>query len=193
MALDPQSADRPLPARPGARVAVVLSEFHSELTGAMLGAARQELVRGGVAADDIEVARVPGAFELPLVARRFARRREIDAVLCLGLVLKGETTHDQHVAAAAAHGILQVALETDTPVLFGVLTCQTLEQARARALPVEQGGREDKGREVARAALSMLAALDAATAATSTTKATRATAADADAGACDAGSRMDPR
>ena len=65
-----------------------------------------------------------------------------------GLVLKGETTHDRHVADAAAHGILKASLETDTPVLFGVLTCQTLEQARARALPMEQGGREDKGREV---------------------------------------------
>ena len=146
-----------------------MSEFHSELTGAMLASAREELVRGGVAADDIEVARVPGAFELPLVARRFARRDEIDAVLCLGLVLKGETTHDRHVAHAAAHGILEVALETDTPVLFGVLTCQTLEQARARALPVDQGGREDKGREVARAALSVLNALDTADARARTT------------------------
>jgi len=164
MALDPQSADRPLPMRPGARVAVVMSEFHSELTGAMLASAREELLRGGVGQNDIEVACVPGAFELPLVARRFARRDDIDAVLCLGLVLKGETTHDRHVADAAAHGILEVALETDTPVLFGVLTCQTLEQARARALPIEQGGQEDKGREVARAALSVLNALDVANA-----------------------------
>ena len=83
-------------------------------------------------------------------------------MLCFGLVLQGETTHDRYVAQGATQGIQQVALETDTPVLFGVLTCQTLEQARARALAADDGGRDDKGREVARAAIRVLAALEVA-------------------------------
>jgi 6,7-dimethyl-8-ribityllumazine synthase len=87
-------------------------------------------------------------------------REDIAAVLCLGLVLKGETTHDQYIARAASLGIAQVALATDKPVLFGVLTCDTLEQARARALSPEQGGTHDKGREVARAAIETLEALE---------------------------------
>ena len=89
-------------------------------------------------------------------------RHDIDAVLCFGLVLKGETTHDHWVAHAATQGILEASLETDTPILFGVLTCNDLDQAKARALPAEKGGREDKGREVARAAIGVLAALDVA-------------------------------
>jgi 6,7-dimethyl-8-ribityllumazine synthase len=146
----------------GTRLAVVVSEFHSELTLAMLESAQKVWSAAGLAAADLEVARVPGAFELPIVARRFARRADIDAVVCMGLVLKGETTHDQWVAHAATEGILKVGLDTDTPVLFGVLTCDTLEQARARALPQSKGGIHDKGGELARAALQVLAALDVA-------------------------------
>jgi 6,7-dimethyl-8-ribityllumazine synthase len=141
---------------------VVVSEFHSELTLAMLESAQGVWNAAGLPAKDLEVARVPGAFELPLVASRFARRADIDAVVCLGLVLKGETTHDQWVAHAATEGILKVGLDTDTPVLFGVLTCDTLEQARARALPESMGGIHDKGAELARATLQVLAALDVA-------------------------------
>jgi 6,7-dimethyl-8-ribityllumazine synthase len=163
MALDNKSAVSPgrLPA--GARVAVVVSDYHQELTGAMLKSAAGELANAGLAQDDLEVVWVPGAFELPIVAQRFARRGDIHAVLCFGLVLSGETTHDRWVSEGATVGIQQVALATDTPVLFGVLTCQTLEQARARALPADQGGTHDKGREVARAAIGVLAALAAAT------------------------------
>jgi 6,7-dimethyl-8-ribityllumazine synthase len=128
----------------------------------MLESARRELLASGLDPADLHVVEVPGAFEIPLVARRLARHPEIDAVLCFGLVLRGETTHDQYVATAAMQGIVQVSLETDKPILFGVLTCQTLEQARARARPAAQGGQHDKGREVARAAVEMLAALDVA-------------------------------
>jgi 6,7-dimethyl-8-ribityllumazine synthase len=141
---------------------VVVSEFHSELTLAMLESAQGVWSAAGLAAENLEVARVPGAFELPLVARRFARRADIDAVVCLGLVLKGETTHDHWVAHAATEGLLKVSLDTDTPVLFGVLTCNTLEQARARALPESKGGIHDKGAELAQATLQVLAALDVA-------------------------------
>ena len=86
-------------------------------------------------------------------------------VLCFGLVLTGETTHDHWVSMGATQGITLASLETDKPILFGVLTCQTIEQARARALPASEGGKEDKGREVARAALAALDALDEASAA----------------------------
>jgi 6,7-dimethyl-8-ribityllumazine synthase len=103
----------------------------------------------------------PGSFELPLLAKRLADQRGIDAVICLGLVLKGETDHDRYVAEGAVHGLMHASLMTGVPLLLGVLTCATMEQARARALPVELGGREDKGREVARSAIETLLALDA--------------------------------
>ncbi len=160
MAQDPQSETRARAARPGTGVAIAVSSYHRDLTGAMLESARRELEAGGVDPSRIQVAWAPGAFELPLLARRLARRPEVDAVLCFGLVLRGETTHDEHVARGACDGIARVMLELDKPVLLGVLTCQTLEQARERALPPEAGGRLDKGREVARAALELLLALD---------------------------------
>ncbi|MEM9803257.1 MAG: 6,7-dimethyl-8-ribityllumazine synthase, partial [Planctomycetota bacterium] len=122
--------------------------------------AEAELLASGMETDGLRVVWTPGTFELPLVARRLARREDVDAVLCLGLVLTGETTHDHWVAMGATQGITLASLETDKPILFGVLTCQTLEQARARALPESEGGTEDKGREVARAAIETLAALD---------------------------------
>jgi len=161
MALDEQSRLRPLPAltRPDARFAIVVARFHEELTGAMLASATKELVRAGVKPENVLVAWVPGSFELPLVAGR-AADADVDAVLAFGVVIQGETTHDHWVAHGAVSGLAQVALETGKPVHLGVLTCATLEQARARALPPELGGKEDKGREVARAALETLAALD---------------------------------
>jgi len=162
MAQDPKTSDRSVPARPGVRVGAVVSQFHSELTGAMLDSARALLEAHGMRAEDLVVVSAPGAFELPLIARRLARRPDIDGVLCFGLVLTGQTTHDHWVAMGATQGILQASLEVDKPILFGVLTCQTVEQARARALPPEKGGRLDKGREVAVALLETLAALDEA-------------------------------
>jgi 6,7-dimethyl-8-ribityllumazine synthase len=160
MATDSGALHRERSQRPGARIAFVVSSFHHELTAAMLRSARRELEASGLRAQDMPVATVPGSFELPLVARRFARRDDIDAVICLGLVLKGETSHDVYVSQGATQGIQRVMLETDKPVLLGVLTCNSLEQARARALPPEDGGEQDKGRELAIAALEVLAALD---------------------------------
>lgn len=163
MATDPRATPADAPRlREGARLGAVVSSYHAELTGAMLDSAARELAAAGLAADALVRVDAPGAFELPLVARRLALRDDLDAVLCFGLVLKGETSHDRYIADAVAHGLQRVALETDKPVLFGVLTCDTLEQARARALPAEQGGTHDKGREVARAAVAALAALEQA-------------------------------
>lgn len=160
MALDPKSSERARVVRTSTRIGFVVSLFHEELTGAMLRSAKGELEASGIRPKDMCEFWVGGSFELPLVARRLARRDDIDAVICLGLVLKGETTHDLYVAQGATSGILQASLETDTPILFGVLTCNTLAQARSRALPIAEGGDEDKGREVARAAMITLSALE---------------------------------
>ena len=155
MAQDPTSPAPALRLRSGTRIGAVVSSYHAALTGGMCESARQELVAAGLAEEDFLVHGAPGAFELPLLARRLARRPDVDAVLCFGLVLTGETTHDRYVADAAARGILQASLETDKPILFGVLTCQTLEQAERRARVATKGGL-DKGREVARAAIAAL-------------------------------------
>lgn len=150
-------SDETLP--PGTRIGAVVSGYHAELTGAMRDSARARLVAAGLAEEDFLELAAPGAFELPLIARRLAVREDVAAVLCFGLVLKGETPHDVYISQATSEGILRVSLETDKPILFGVLTCDTLEQARARALP---DGEHDKGREVAEAALVALAAMRAA-------------------------------
>ena len=146
--------------RDDVRVAVVRSTFHSDLTGAMAASARRALQAAGVSEGDILEAEAPGSFELPLVARRFARREDIAGGLCFGVVIKGETTHDHHVATGAAQGIQEVMLETDKPVLLGVLTTNDLEQARARALSPEDGGVHDKGRECALALVQLLNTLE---------------------------------
>lgn len=160
MAVDTNAAERPRPTRPGSVVGIVVASFHEELTGAMADSAERELLACGLDEDDILVVHVPGSFELPIVARRMAASAEVDAVLCFGLVLRGETEHDHWVAEGCVHGLMQASLETDVPIHLGVLTCATMEQARARALPPELGGREDKGRDVARAAIETLLALD---------------------------------
>jgi 6,7-dimethyl-8-ribityllumazine synthase len=146
---------------PGARVACVVSAYHEEITGAMLESAVTTLAEAGIERERVMVVSAPGAFELPLIAGRLAGREDVIAVLCLGLVLKGETEHDRYISDACAHGLMRVGLDHDTPVLFGVLTCATLEQAQRRARGEGDGGL-DKGREVALAALGVLAALEAA-------------------------------
>jgi 6,7-dimethyl-8-ribityllumazine synthase len=160
MALDPVSSRRPQPSRPGSEIGIVVSRFHDELTGAMKDSAVRELIACGVAEESIRVVWVPGAFELPVVAAKLAGTTSVEAVICLGLVLKGETEHDHWVAHGAVQGIMSASLELGIPMHLGVLTCATMEQARARALPRELGGREDKGREVARAAIETLLAFD---------------------------------
>ncbi|MEW6071809.1 MAG: 6,7-dimethyl-8-ribityllumazine synthase [Planctomycetota bacterium] len=146
----------PLP--PGTRVAVVVSTYHAELTGAMAASAGRTLRSANLAAGNLLEIRVPGAYELPIVARKLAGRDDVHAVLCFGLVLKGETEHDRFIAGAVAEGLMRVALDREKPVLFGVLTCETLEQAWARARPREEGG-FDKGHEVAAAAVEVLHSL----------------------------------
>ena len=143
------------------RVAAVVSTYHEQVTGGMFRSAARTLIEAGLDATNLTDVRVPGAYELPLVAQALARRDDIDAVLCFGLVLKGETDHDRYISSAVADALMRIGLETETPVLFGLLTCNTLEQAEARARSREQGGL-DKGHEVAVAAVELLSALEAA-------------------------------
>jgi 6,7-dimethyl-8-ribityllumazine synthase len=159
MALDQASQGQRALLAPGTRLAAVVSTYHLELNAAMCDSAAATLTAAGLAAGHLERVLVPGAFELPLVAQRLARRPELSAVLCFGLVLKGETEHDRYIAGAVAQALARIALEADKPVLFGLLTCNTLAQAQVRARRAEQGGL-DKGREVARAAVEVLAALE---------------------------------
>ena len=142
------SAPRPALEAAGLRVAVVATQWHTEITDSLLDGALQELLRHGI--DEPTVVRVPGAFELPIVAQKLAKRH--DAVVCLGLVLRGGTPHFDFVCNAATDGLTRVALDTGIPIGFGLLTCDTEEQARARAgLP---GSTENKGAEAASAAVA---------------------------------------
>ena len=143
------------------RIACVVSSYHGEVTGKMLESALATLTGAGLKREQVLVLEAPGAFELPVIAQRLAWRDDVRAVLCFGLVLKGETEHDRHIAAACAQGLMRVALEGNKPVLFGVLTCATLEQAHTRVRRASEGGL-DKGREVALAALAALGALESA-------------------------------
>ena len=160
MARDPESSKREKVLRPGTKVACVVSRFHEDLTGAMLRSAQRELKTFGVDENDIHVLWVPGTFEIPLVARRVANTTDVECVLAIGIVVKGETRHDEYVAQAAVQGVVSASMQTDKPVLFGVLTCENFEQAKDRALPEDEGGKEDKGREIARAAIDVLNTLD---------------------------------
>jgi 6,7-dimethyl-8-ribityllumazine synthase len=162
MVRDASQSPTELRLEPGTRIAAVVSNYHRDLTGAMLESARRELANAGLAEGDLIVVDAPGAFELPVLARRLALREDVDAVLCFGLVLKGETRHDEYLALSVANALQHVALSTGRPVLFGVLTCETLDQALARVLPSDRGGKHDKGREVALAAIGVLDALERA-------------------------------
>ena len=117
----------------GLRFAIVVSRFNSFITERLLGGALDALRRTGAAEDMIDVVKVPGSWEVPLVAGELARQHRYDAVICLACVIRGETPHFDYVAGEAAKGVAHVAAETGVPVAFGVLTTNTLEQAIDRA------------------------------------------------------------
>jgi 6,7-dimethyl-8-ribityllumazine synthase len=134
------------------RVAIVAGRFNGDVTKLLLEGARDELAHHGLDAAAVPVVWVPGAFELPLTAKRLAESGELDAVICLGAVIRGETPHFDYVAGECASGIARVALDTGVPVAFGVLTTDDLDQALARA-----GGAEgNKGAESAATAVEMV-------------------------------------
>lgn len=135
----------------GLKVGVVVSRHNELVTARLLGGALDALRRHGVAEEDVTVAWVPGGFEIPLAARRLAAGGDCHAVVCLGAVVRGETPHWEYIAAEAARGIARVNEETGVPTVFGVLTCDTLDQALDRA-----GGKGgNKGWEAALAAIEM--------------------------------------
>ncbi len=117
----------------GLRVAIVVARFNEVITRQLLAGALETLMRHGVRDDDIAVAWVPGAFELPVVAKSLAKTGRYDSVVCLGAVIRGETTHYEMVAGQAAGGTGAVALETGIPTIFGVLTTENMDQALNRA------------------------------------------------------------
>jgi 6,7-dimethyl-8-ribityllumazine synthase len=138
------------------RFAIVVSRYNEHITGKLLAGAVETLTAAGIDDGAIDVAWVPGAWEIPIVASRLARSKKYVAVLCLGAVIRGETTHDEHINRQVSLSLGQIALETGLPVLFGVLTCNTVEQAIHRA----GGNAGNKGVECAEAALEMVRLLE---------------------------------
>ena len=139
------------PSGRGRRVAVVASRFNNAITSKLADGATDALVRHGVAAGDIDVVWVPGAWELPAAVRRLMGSERYDAIVALGAVIRGETPHFDFVAGEASRGLATASAEFDVPVGFGLLTCDTMDQAEARA----GGAHGNKGWDAALAALEM--------------------------------------
>ena len=140
----------------GGRFAIVVSRYNEHITSKLLSGAVETLRAAGIADEAIDVAWVPGAWEIPLVAQHMALSEQYVAVLCLGAVIKGETPHDEYINRQVSQSLGQIALESEIPVLFGVLTCNTVEQAIHRA----GGNAGNKGQECAQAALEMVRLLN---------------------------------
>jgi 6,7-dimethyl-8-ribityllumazine synthase len=137
---------------PAGRFALVAARFNGFIVDQLVAGATDALARHGVGEDRIDLVRVPGSYEIPLVAERLGKSGKYAAVICLGCVVRGDTSHYDHVAGVAASGIAQAALATGVPVIFGVLTCETMEQAINRA-----GGKAgNKGFESATTAVEMV-------------------------------------
>ena len=137
------------------RFAIVVSEWNKSITSKLLDGAREPLAAAGVTAAHVDIAWVPGAWELPVVAQRMAQSGQYVAVIALGAVIRGETSHDQHINRSVSLALMEVGLSQDLPVLFGLLTCESLEQAIHRA----GGNVGNKGCECAEAALQMVGLL----------------------------------
>ena len=136
----------------GAKFAVVVGRFNEFVTSKLLGGAIDSLTRHGVAEADIEIIWAPGSFEIPIITARLAGSGKYSAVICIGAVIRGGTDHYQYVSSEVTKGIAQVSLQTGTPCIFGVLTCDTVEQAVDRA-GAKSG---NKGAEAANAAFEMV-------------------------------------
>jgi 6,7-dimethyl-8-ribityllumazine synthase len=145
----------PASPEPGDRYAIVVAQWNQSVTAVLLQGALASLRAAGVPDDQIAVAWVPGAWEIPIVAQRFAESGQYAAVICLGAVIRGETSHDQHINRGVSLAMSQISLQFDVPVLFGVLTCESMEQAVDRA----GGAHGNKGSECAEVALHMVGLL----------------------------------
>lgn len=133
----------------GLKFGIVVARFNDFITRRMLDGAQDALVRHHVNADDVDVAWVPGSFEIPLIAKKLAQSHKYDAIICLGAVIRGGTPHFEYVAAEVTKGVAMVGLETGLPVIYGVITADTLEQA------IERAGTKE-GNEGAKAAVSAI-------------------------------------
>ncbi len=144
------------PAGAGRRIAVVASRFNENITRPLVDGALDALVRHGTALDDVDVIWVPGAWELPIAVRRAMASERYEAVVALGAVIRGDTPHFDYVAGEASRGLSEASRDSDIPLGFGLLTCDTMEQALARAA----GEHGNKGWDAALAALEMADLLD---------------------------------
>ncbi len=135
-----------------AKIGIVVSRFNEFITGKLLSGAVDTLLRHGVSDENISVAWVPGAFEIPLISKKMAETGKYDAVICLGAIIRGSTSHYELVCNEAAKGVAQVSLETGVPVLFGIITTENIEQA------IERAGSKagNKGSECAEGAIEMI-------------------------------------
>ncbi len=134
------------------KIGIVVSEWNEDITGPLLEGAKEALLKYGVWENHIEVKLVPGSFELSFGAQCFAKHEEIDGVICLGCVIKGDTKHDDYINMAVANGLTQVSLKYDKPVIFGLVTTNDHQQAKDRS-----GGKHgNKGTEAAVTILKML-------------------------------------
>lgn len=136
----------------GIKIGIVVSRFNEFITSKLLGGALDTLERHGISLDDIEVAWVPGSFEIPMTADRMASSMKYDAVICLGALIRGSTPHFDYIAAEASKGIAQVGLKTGVPTIFGVITTENIEQA------IERAGTKvgNKGSDAAMTAIEMV-------------------------------------
>ncbi len=141
----------------GKKFGIITSRFNDFITGRLLEGALDALIRSGAADSDITVLKVPGAFEIPLAAKKMVLQGGYDAIICLGAVIRGATTHYDYVCAEVSKGIASVSLEADIPVMFGILTTETIEQA------IERAGTKagNKGFDVALGAVEMANLSDA--------------------------------
>lgn len=138
----------------GLRIGIIASRFNAVIVDGLLSGALEALSESGVRPSDIQVAHVPGAFEIPLAAKKMAVSGRFQAIICLGAVIRGGTPHFEYVCRGVTDGVMRVGLEVGIPVLFGVLTTDTVEQALERSR-----GDANKGREAARAAVAMVTLL----------------------------------
>ncbi len=141
----------------GGKFAIVASRYNARYVDAMLRAASAELKRAGAAS--VEIIRVPGAFEIPVVAARLARSREttLSAIICLGVILRGQTVHAEHIGRAVSHVLMEIQVRHEVPVIHEVLLLENQEQARARCL----GAKHNRGTEAAQTALQMARVMQA--------------------------------
>jgi 6,7-dimethyl-8-ribityllumazine synthase len=133
------------------KIAIVVSRFNSLITAKLLAGAERKLSELGVAEPDLHVYWVPGAFEIPRAVRALAQQKKYDGILPLGCVIRGETPHFEHISREVSQGLMRLSLECDTPIVFGVLTTDTVKQARARA-----GAKLNRGAEVAQSLIELI-------------------------------------